>query len=51
MAEKGKGKEKDDAESSKSEEDPAVQGVDSMAKSGQSTATIMSLLKVQESLN
>lgn len=47
----GKGKEKDDAGSSKVDEDLAVQGVDSMAKVAGQTATIMSLLKVQESLN
>jgi len=49
--EKGKGKEKGDAGSSKVEEDPAVQGVDSMAKVASQTATIMLLLKVQESMN
>ena len=43
--EKGKGEEKGDAGSSKSEEDPAVQGVDSMAKVASQTATIMSLFK------
>ena len=50
-AENGKGKQKGDAGSSKAEEYPAVQGVDSMAKVAGQTATIMSLLKVQESLN
>ena len=45
MAENGKGKEKSDAGSSKAEEYPAVQGVDSMAKVAGQTATIMSLLK------
>ena len=46
----GKGKEKGDAGSSKAEEYPAVQGVDAMAKVAGQTVTIMSLLKVQESL-
>jgi len=50
-AEKGKGMDKSDAGSSKVEEDPAMQGVDSMAKVASQTATIMLLLKVQESLN
>ena len=50
-AEKGKGKEKGDTGSSTVEEDPAMQGVDSIAKVASQTATIMSLLKVQESLN
>ena len=47
----GKGKEKGDDGSSKAEEYPAAHGVDSMAKVACQTATIMSLLKVQESLN
>ena len=49
--ENGKGKENGDAGSSKAEEYPVVQGVDPMAKVASQTATIMSLLKVQESLN
>ena len=49
--EEGKGKEKGGAGSSKAEEYPAAQGIDSMAKVAGQTATIMSLLKVQESLN
>ena len=47
----GKGKEKGDTGSSKAEEYPAAQRADSMAKVASQTATIMSLLKVQESLN
>lgn len=50
-AEEGKGKEKGNMGSDLVAEDPVVQGTDSMAKVAGQTATIMSLLKAQESLN
>lgn len=49
--ERGRGKEEGVAGSSKVEVDPAVQVVDPMAKVAGQTATIMSLLKVQENMN
>ena len=51
MAEKGKAKKKSNTGSSKVEDDPTVHGVDSLAKVAGQPAMIMSLLKVQESLN